>query len=208
MVAVHVIFACSNSVTRSFTAWNRDASYVQHEARGRGDRCGNENMCHLFVPFYLDETRISHVALTNISRRTSHEDARHEFCFSFIWKRVIARVYLAIATPFLGAKHVVRIAQFNWRSMSYATFLALRAMISYVYTLWCRAVYVYRMFPCINGCKLFILKVVFISSLKMSDMNFNEMQIWATMHQFLMQNFPNYCYSTLENSHTCFVRKI
>lgn len=72
MVAVHVIFACSSSVTKSFTAWNIDASYVQLRTT-----CGSDggNVCHLFVSSYFDKTRIFRVNLTNVHRTLQQRDA-------------------------------------------------------------------------------------------------------------------------------------
>lgn len=75
IVAVHVIFACSSSVTRSFTAWNRDASYVRRVEVRAGEpsvaaAARNGNVPFVCLPFYLRKTRIAYVTLTN-TRRTS-----------------------------------------------------------------------------------------------------------------------------------------
>jgi len=67
MVAVHVIFACSSSVTRSFTAWNREASHVRRiKARTRELAVttiyAENGMCRSFAlhPICAKQNRVCH----------------------------------------------------------------------------------------------------------------------------------------------------
>jgi len=119
MVAVHVIFACSSSVTRSFTAWNRDASHVRRVKARTGELAvttmyAENGMCRSFAlrPICAKQNRVCHsykyASYVTVTRR--------KFRYP---KGIASAPSHSFHDPFFSVSASL-VSQFNWRHSQFS----------------------------------------------------------------------------------------